>query len=59
MIIHKLAKEGIAKSNLYDSYIKNGLNGIHLLLDMSVNEQVRVTTNKKIMKDICKVLQSF
>lgn len=48
-IINKMAKEGISKNILIDTYNKNPKDGIKLLLSISINKKVRVTSNKNII----------
>lgn len=56
-IIGKLAKEGITQKMLLDKYSKEGANGIKYLLSISINGKVRITSNKKILAQICDVLE--
>lgn len=56
-IITKLAKEGITQRMLIDKYTKEGVEGIKYLLSISINGKVRITSNKKIITQICDVLE--
>lgn len=56
-IITKLAKEGITQKMLFDKYCKEGVDGIKYLLSISINGKVRITSNKKIITQICDVLE--
>lgn len=57
-IICKMAKEGITEKVLLDAYKSDSANRIKILLSMSVNKKVRITTSKKIIDLICDTIKN-
>lgn len=57
-IIHKMAKEGITEQILLDVYNSDSINGIKILLSMSVNNRVRITSSTKIINSICDTIKN-
>lgn len=53
-----MAKESITKQVLLNAYKVNGIKGIKILLSMSVNKKVRVTSNTKIIDKICDIIKT-
>ena len=52
-IISKMAKTGITKQILLDTYQKTGFDGVRILLRENFKGKRRVTTNKKVLRKIC------
>lgn len=44
-----MAQAGVNKKKLIDAYKKNAKNGIKILLSMSINNKVRVTSSEDII----------
>lgn len=57
-LLNKLAKAGINKQILQQTFKKNGQEGIHILFGESVNGKPRITTNKKILNNIYDLLSN-
>ena len=50
-----MAKAGINKQILQETYRKSGLDGIRILFGENVDGKARVTTNKKILEQVYKL----
>lgn len=51
-IIYKMAKERITRTVLINAFKKNSEDGIKILLNMSINNEVRITSSPKIINVI-------
>lgn len=57
-IINKMAKAGITKSILQQTFQKSGREGIRILLGENINGKARITTNKNILQKISDLLEN-
>ncbi|XP_077265898.1 uncharacterized protein LOC143899465 isoform X1 [Temnothorax americanus] len=54
-IILRMSKAGINKSVLQQTYEKNGVDGLRILLSQSIDGKPRITNNKRVIDKICDI----